>query len=77
MSATPINPLRRLVALLPTEPVVVGEVTASSGGFCSVTLPGGSVVQAKGSPGIGARVFVRAGVVQGPAPSLPLVAIDV
>lgn len=77
MSQTPINPLRRLVALLPTDPILIGDVTTSSGGFCTVELPGGASIQARGTPNIGARVFVRGGVVQGTAPALTLVEIDV
>lgn len=71
------NPLQRLVALLPSDPLRVGTVTASSGGFCTVELPGGAEVQVRGAPNIGDRVFVRGGVVQGPAPALTLVAIEV
>lgn len=71
------NPLQRLVALLPSDPLRVGDVTASSGGFCTVVLPGGAEIQARGAPNIGARVFVRGGVVQGVAPSLTLVSIEI
>lgn len=77
MSQTPINPLRRLVALLPTDPLLIGDVTASSGGICTVELPGGATIQARGAPTSGDRVFVRGGVVQGTAPALTLVSIEV
>lgn len=74
---TPINPLRRLVWLLPTEPLQVGDVVAASSGVCTVELPGGATVQARGSASVGARVFVRGGAIQGAAPALPIVQIDV
>ena len=42
---------------------------------CSVELPDGSVISARGSANIGARVFVRDGLIEGEAPNLTYVEV--
>jgi len=42
-----------------------------------VQLPGGGVLQARGAAVVGDHVFVRDGLIEGLAPSLPIVSIDV
>ena len=64
------NAYREFMALMPLE---VGEVTAIAGGVATVTLPGGGVIQARGTATVGQRVFVRNGAIEGPAPALTYV----
>ena len=39
----------------------------------TVTLPGGGVIHARGQATLGQRVFIRDGVIEGPAPALTYV----
>lgn len=71
------NSYRTLVDLLPQRPLLVGTVTATDGDVRVVTLPGGGIVRARGDAGIGDRVFVRDHAIEGPAPSLTTVFIEV
>ncbi|WP_047468998.1 hypothetical protein [Delftia sp. ZNC0008] len=56
--------------------VQIGKVAAVADGAVTVELPGAGLVRAKGQAAEGATVFVLEGVIQGPAPDLP-VYIDV
>lgn len=67
----------RLLALLPQAPLQVGTVLSTDGLVAKVQLPGGGVVRARGDAAAGARVFVRGEVIEGPAPTLATVTIDV
>lgn len=71
------NPYVALLELLPKRPVQVGEVTASSDGVSTVELPSGESIRVRGVATIGSRVFVRDGVIEGAAPTLPVVEVDV
>ena len=71
------NPYKRLIGLLPTTPLQVGEVTAVAGGVATVQTPGGGHLTARGAATVGQRVFVRDGVIEGTAPNLTLVPIVV
>lgn len=71
------NPFARLKDLLGRPPLQVGDVASVSGGVASITLPGGGTITARGAATVGARVFVRDGVIEGPAPSLPIELIEV
>lgn len=71
------NPYAGLLALLPSTPLQVGTVLDTAAGVSTIELPGGGTITARGSATIGAKVFVRAGLIEGEAPSLTLVAIDV
>ncbi|MCK6414759.1 MAG: hypothetical protein L6Q63_04250 [Giesbergeria sp.] len=71
------NLYHQFLALLPPRPLQVGAVTATSGDTCTVQLPGGGVLQVRGAAAVGDRVFVRDGLIEGLAPSLPIVSIDV
>ena len=57
----------------------IGEVTAidAGGDLATVQLPGGGVLQVRGKAEVGKNVFVRNGVIEGEAPSLPLVLIEI
>lgn len=73
------NPYRKLLGLLPTYPLQVGTVVVASPstGKVVVQLPGGGRLTARGEGSVGANVFVRDGVVEGPAPSLTIEVIEV
>ncbi len=70
------NAYREFLALMPDQPLEVGDVTAIAGGVATVTLPGGGVIQARGEATVGQRVFVRAGVIEGVAPILTYVSAE-
>ena len=67
------NAYREFMALMPDQPLEVGEITSIAGGVALITLPGGGVLQARGDGTVGQRVFVRAGVIEGAAPTLTYV----
>ena len=70
------NAYREFMALMPDQPLEVGEVTSITGGVAIITLPGGGVIQARGGGVVGQRVFVRAGVIEGEAPTLTYVSAE-
>lgn len=72
-----LNPYRALLDLLPSAPLLLGTVAAVQGGTCNVTLEGEGSIWARGTATVGDRVFVRDGVIEGAAPSLPLEVIEV
>lgn len=67
------NIYRQFLDLLPKLPLEVGDVTAIAAGVATITLPGGGLIQARGEATVGQRVFVRDGVIEGPAPTLTYV----
>ena len=71
------NLYHQFLALLPPRPLQVGTVTAVAGQLCTVQLPGGGVLQARGDAAVSDRVFVRDGLIEGLAPALTLVQIEV
>ena len=71
------NIYRAFKAVFPDQPLQVGEVTAVDGGLATLTLPGGGVLQARGAAEVGDQVFVRDGVIESEAPSLPVVVIEI
>ena len=70
------NVFRQFIDLLPARPLLVGTVTATDGDASTVELPGGGVLRARGQASVGTKVFVQDGVIQGPAPDLPMI-VDV
>lgn len=71
------NPFKLLKALLPDPGLEVGDVLAISNGTATIQLPGGGLLQARGITTVGARVFVRNNLIEGPAPSLTVEIIDI
>ncbi|MFD2299890.1 hypothetical protein QRO11_03790 [Paracidovorax citrulli] len=67
------NPYRAFLALIPAEPLMVGEVLAAASGVATVQIIGGGQMQARGEATVGQRVFVQGGAIQGTAPSLAYV----
>jgi hypothetical protein len=71
------NPYALLRDLLPDAPLQVGEVVDVENGVATIAVPGGGRVQARGEATVGDRVFFRDGAIEGAAPSLPLVIIEI
>jgi len=71
------NVYRQFLDLLPARPLQVGTVTAVSGDQCTVELPSGGVLQVRGQAAVGDLVFVRDGVIEGQAPALSIVVIEI
>ena len=71
------NIYRQFLDLIPARPLQVGAVTAVSGNTCTVELPGGGLLQARGTAAVNDQVFVRDGVIEGQAPALTLVVIEI
>lgn len=72
-----MNLYRMLKGILPDPQLQVGTVTAVSNGVATVEVPGGGQLKARGSATVGTRVFVRDGVIEGTAPSLSTIYIEV
>ena len=71
------NLFKQLLDLMPDPPLQVGTVASVAGEIVTITLPGGGTLRARGSATVGQRVFVRNGIIEGVAPSLPIELIDV
>lgn len=73
------NPYVALLALLPSYPLQLATITAIDGEVARLVLPGGGVLTARGagSGAVGDQVFVRDGVIEGAAPSMPVVLIEI
>ena len=71
------NLLKEFQSLLPGAPLLAGEVTAIDNGIATIELPDGSTLTARGNATIGQRVFVRDGAIEGQAPSLTTVLIEI
>ena len=71
------NIYRQFLDLLPARPLQVGAVTASANGVSTVELPGGGLLQVRGAATVGQQVFVRDGAIEGNAPALTVVQIEI
>ena len=72
------NLYRALRELLPESPLLVGIVDAvHTDGTCTVSYPGGGTQRVRGTAAVGASVFVRDGVIEGGAPALTPLVIEV
>jgi len=60
-------------ALLQPGPLTVATVLYTEGGSATCELPGGGRIRARGVAQQGTKVYVQDGVIQGPAPDLPLI----
>jgi len=66
------NLYQQLKELLAPGRVQIGEVVAYAEGVATINLPGAAQIRARGHATVGAKVFVQDGVIQGPAPNLPV-----
>ena len=71
------NVYEQFKQLLINPPLQVGTVSELGTGVVTVQLPGGGTVKARGSANLGARVFVRDGVLEAVAPNLSLEIIEI
>jgi len=71
------NPYKRLLALIPNPPLQVGDVLSVNDGVADIEVPGGGIAQARGTTTPGAKVFFRDGLIEGPAPDLPVEVIEI
>lgn len=71
------NLFTAFIELLPSYPLRVATITAIEGEVARLMLPGGGVLTARGAGAVGDQVFVRDGVIEGQAPSMPFVQIEI
>lgn len=71
------NPYAEFKKLLPISPLLVGVVSAIDGTEALITLPDGSTLRARGQATQGQSVFVRGGLIEGEAPALSLIEIEI
>lgn len=67
----------RLKALLPDAPLLIGQVVASGAYGATVQLPDGAKINVRGDAQVGQQVFIRAGLIEGIAPNLPVEVIEI
>jgi hypothetical protein len=74
-----VNGYRRFQALLPDDPLLVGEVIAhNADGSSTIEMPGGGIMRVQGQQvAVGDNAFVQGGVVIDEAPDLPFVEVVV
>lgn len=66
------NLYQQLKDLLAPGQVQIGEVVAYVDGIATIVLPGAGQIRARGEAAVGSKVYVQDGVIQGPAPDLPV-----
>ena len=71
------NLFTAFIELLPSYPLQVATITAIDGEVARLELPGGGVLTARGTGALGDQVFVRDGVIEGLAPSMPFVQVEI
>jgi hypothetical protein len=71
------NLYRQFRQLLPEPPLQSGIVIEVGASRVVIALPGGGLIHARGEAALGQTVFVRDGVIEGEAPSLPMEIIDI
>jgi hypothetical protein len=71
------NLYKAFLDLIPDPALQVGVVQSISNNIATLEMPGGALLKARGTATVGQTVFVRGGVIEGQAPSLPLEIIEV
>lgn len=71
------NLLVQFRRLMPGSPLLVCAVISSGSGGSIVELPGGARIAVRGEATVGTQVFVRNGAIEGPAPNLTQVFVEV
>lgn len=71
------NPYKVFKSLIPTYPRQIGVVISGGSGAFTIELAGGGTLNALGVASIGDQVYVRDGVIEGVAPTLPIELIEV
>lgn len=70
------NVFTRFKKLIPTQPLLVGDVVAIDGTSVVIEEFGGGRVVVRGEASLGSRVYFRNGVIEGEAPDLPIEAVE-
>lgn len=63
--------------LIPDAPLLVGVIIATDAGGATIELPDGATLRARGEGAVNQTVFIRDGMIEGPAPTLGVVEIEV
>ena len=71
------NLFKQFQTLFGKGPLQVGVVLTFDAGVAEVELLGGAIVHARGNAQPDQRVFVRDGLIEGEAPDLPLMQIEI
>ena len=73
------NLFRQLLELLPQTPLTIATVAADhADGTCTVTYPGGAQTRVRGEGfAVSEQVFIREGVIEGTAPALTAITVEV
>lgn len=71
------NLYKRLKQILPEPPLLIGTVLSTTATGALVQLPDLSLVSVRGSATIGQHLFIRNGTIEGIAPTLPTVLIEI
>lgn len=71
------NLYKAFLDLIPDPALQVGTVLSVVDNIAVIELPGGGSIRARGAAAVGQNVFVRGGVIEGVAPTLPLEVIDI
>jgi hypothetical protein len=71
------NLYKAFLDLIPDPALQVGVVQSISNNIATLEMPGGALLKARGEATVGQTVFVRGGVIEGQAPSLPVELIEV
>ena len=72
-----MNPYKRLIQLVAGPPTDVGEVLSVETDGGVVALVSGAQIRVRGEATLGDTVYVRDGVIEGPAPALTGITIEV
>ena len=72
-----MNLYKLLRSFVPESPLQIGTILSSANQSTRVELPGGGIVEVRGSGAVNDKVFIRNGRIEGPAPSLAQVTIDI
>ena len=72
-----LNLYRELLEIMPAQALQVGVVQSIADGTATVELAGGGIVRARGNATVDQTVYVRDGVIEGTAPTLTVVSIDI
>lgn len=71
------NLWKRLKQLLPEAPLLTGKVIAVRTFGATVQLPDGALINVRGEAALNQHVFVRNGLIEGPAPEMVATLIEI
>ena len=71
------NLLKQFRELVGTDPLQIGTVVAVFSGGAIVELGGGAQIRVRGEASVSDQVFMRGGVIEGPAPPLTPSVLDI